>query len=233
MHVAILITGYIRYILTTSGRKPQCPPWKKMWRAPVGSPVWINRRSGIPRSTNIHQCRHRHWKQDQVCPTKYLIMVCVEHCIYLPFLTSLLFHRFLMGISCTTSPPQIFLHCQRTLCSCLTAVLPWWERNWNRWGPCLYYRLVGCEDAELVSGFMSPGGFFCGRFAMSEVRGGSEDTSRWDDLPAMRDYHVSRNGMGARSAEDFITWCSQNWARTQQIGLSWAVLFWAVWREAN
>ena len=42
-------------------------------------------------------------------------------------------------------------------------------------------------------------------FAISEVRGGSEETSRQDDLPAMRNDRVSGNGMGTRSAEDFIT----------------------------
>lgn len=62
--------------------------------------------------------------------------------------------------------------------------------------------LYGCK--KLVSGFISPGGFFSKIFAMSEVKRGSEDTSRQDNLPAMRNYHVNGTGMGTRSAEDFI-----------------------------
>lgn len=48
-----------------------------------------------------------------------------------------------MGTSYTTSPPQIFLRYQRTLSLSLTAAHPWWERNWDRWGPCMCYGLVG------------------------------------------------------------------------------------------
>lgn len=62
--------------------------------------------------------------------------------------------------------------------------------------------LYGCK--KLVSGFISPSGFFSKIFAMFEVKQGSEDTSRQDDLPAMRNYHTNGVGMETRSAEDFI-----------------------------
>lgn len=158
--------------------------------------------------------------------------------IYLQLLTSLLFHRFLMGISCTTSPPPIFLHCQRMLYLCLTAVLPWWEQNWNRWGPCSYYRLVGCKVAE---GLVQTSSHQMGSSAKRLL------CLRWEDalkkpqgemiylqweiliLVGMRwEQEVWRTSSLYKKGL-----CCQNWARMRLIVLSWTVLFWAVWREAE
>lgn len=157
--------------------------------------------------------------------------------ICLQFLTSLLFHRFLMDISCTTSPPQIFLHCQRMLYLFLTAVLPWWEQNWNRWDPCIYYRLVGSRVAESLVQTSSHQMRSSTKCLLSEARGGSEKPQgemiylQWEIIMLVGmgwEQEVQRTSSLCEEGQ-----CCQNWARMLQIGLSWAVLFWTVWREAE